>query len=229
MATDIDVPTGLAHLLRPGEAEATAAKLDRPALLAAYALDRRMGYQDMVGMTNEANALKSMLAQRKMQNDRGKDLLHFLTQTQVTDRLQNPADLINQMVKPDGITVPDAVPGYPESVIANKKKGPGGNTVVQMQERSYIKYRNPTNGEEVVLAPGQENLPEYKGWQPITYKERDTRKGLPPPPDKANIPKPGAAAAPPTAPTQPKIVRTEKLPDGRTRGYDAEGNKFILK
>lgn len=39
----------------------------------------------------------------------------------------------------------------------------------------------------------------------------------------------GAAPAPAAAPSgQPQIVKTEKLPDGRTRGYDAQGTRYIL-
>lgn len=62
-----------------------------------------------------------------------------------------------------------------------------------------------------------------------TEKEVTTPEGTPVFREKT-VKRKGAAPSTPTAPTtgQPNIVRTEKLPDGRTRGYDDKGKRYIL-
>ena len=194
MANDIGVPAGLAGLFEPNQAEVAAAKLDRPFLVGAYGLDRVAGRGRIEEMAGETNAIKTMLAMRKMQQERQKDLLQYGTQSQVVNRFDRLKDYLTAL----GLPVQDeAVPGFPQSVIAKNQKPSGSINLGGTEEESRVTVEGD---------PGQN--PTI-----VTRKSKQKVPGVPRPPVGAEPKAPPAAATP--AP--------QKVPAGVQRGQTFRG------
>lgn len=192
---EIGVPAGLAGLFEPNQAEVAAAKLDRPFLIGAYGLDRIAGRGRIEEMANETNAIKTLLAMRKLQQERSKDLAHYTTQAPFSERFDQPASIWKQ-VFPE-LNIQDAVPGLPQAIQAQKRKPSGSINL----------------GDDTVTETTVEGEP---GQNPTIVQRRSKRKV-----GTSGVPTPPASAAPKAAAPQAEV----KVPAGVKRGEVFQGPK----
>jgi|CXWL01.1.fsa_nt_gi hypothetical protein len=199
---EIGVPAGLAGLFEPNQAEVAAAKLDRPFLIGAYGLDRIAGRGRVEEMANQTNAIKTLLAMRKMKQDRDKDALHYVSQASVLERQDDPSVGLNQALKAYGIDLPPSVRGFPESVIARNRK-PSGSINLGDDTESVVT-------EGAINAAGERVPVGTPGSTPTTITQKSKRKvGVPGAPPQAA---PKAAA-----PSGPKAGDPVIGPDGKQK------------
>lgn len=209
---EIGVPAGLAGLFEPNAAEVQAAQLNRPFLIGAYGLDRIAGRQQLAEMADQTNVIKTMLALRKMKQERLKDVTSAITKPNVTDRFERLAPLL----KLAELDLPEeAAPGWPGAKMAQMRKPSGSiNLGDETNTEESLVYRNVRTGQESQMAPP--GGIESGEWQAIKKSRRVKTKGVAP-----GVPSPPTAATPKAAPevkVPPGVKRGEtfKGPDGRT-------------